>query len=50
MEKKKVICDKCNGRGHWYDYGHGGEMDYYHECDKCYSSGYIFEVIPEGDK
>jgi len=43
-EKSKIkweICDKCNGKGYWYEYGHSGETEYYHECDKCHSSGQI---------
>lgn len=42
-KKTKVFCDKCGGKGYWYDYGHEGEMDCYHECDKCYSSGYVLK-------
>ena len=42
--KDKIICDCCNGKGHWYNYGHSGEMDYYHECEKCCSSGYVFII------
>jgi len=38
----KVYCDKCNGKGFYYEYGHNGETEYYHECDKCKSAGYIF--------
>ncbi len=42
IEKIKVYCDKCNGKGFYYDYGHSGEIEYYHECGKCHSSGYLF--------
>ena len=42
MEKSKKICEKCKGKGYYYDYGHFGETENYHECDLCDSSGYIF--------
>ena len=45
----KVYCDKCNGKGFYYDYGHSGETEYYHECDKCNSSGFIY-VTKEASK
>jgi len=48
MSKKvKVFCDKCGGKGFYYDYGHSGETAYYHECDKCHSSGYLFVTEEE---
>jgi len=46
--KAKVPCDKCNGKGFYYDYGHSGETEYYHECDKCNGTGYLF--IPEEEE
>ena len=49
LKRKKEICDKCDGKGHWYDYNHSGEMDYYHECNQCHSSGFIF-VESQWDK